>query len=72
MASKWGSLVKEEHIALHEYMTAFATKAVLQCIMGSYFTDDKEVLAFKHSFDQVSKSVSVLGGKGGGMLLKHH
>ena len=54
MAGKWGTMVKEEHIALHEYMTAFATKAVLQCVMGSYFTDDKEVLAFKHSFDQVN------------------
>ena len=64
MASKWGSLVKEEHVALHEYMRAFATKAVLQCIMGSYFTDDKEVLAFKHSFDQVSQRVCFWGGKG--------
>ncbi|KAK7110170.1 cytochrome P450 20A1-like [Littorina saxatilis] len=53
LVSKWSSLVKEEHIGLQEYMAAFATKAVLQCIMGSYFTDDKEVLAFKRNFDQV-------------------
>ncbi|XP_076467327.1 cytochrome P450 20A1-like [Babylonia areolata] len=53
MAGKWGTVVKDEHISLQQYMTAFAIKAVLQCVMGPYFKDDKEVLTFLRSFDQV-------------------
>nr|KAG5691797.1 hypothetical protein BaRGS_003193 [Batillaria attramentaria] len=33
-------------------MMAFAAKVVLQNTLGSFFTEDKEVLSFKHHFDQ--------------------
>lgn len=53
MVTKWGSLVKEEHIPLQQYMKAFATKVVLQCTLGAFFLDDKEVFNFKQHFDKV-------------------
>ncbi|XP_025095386.1 cytochrome P450 20A1-like isoform X2 [Pomacea canaliculata] len=52
MVTKWGSLVKEEHIPLQQYMKAFATKVVLQCTLGAFFLDDKEVFNFKQHFDK--------------------
>lgn len=51
MATKWGSMLKEEHIPLHQYMMAFAAKVALQTTMGQFFSDNNEVLGFKHHFD---------------------
>ncbi|KAL8558521.1 hypothetical protein ACOMHN_038845 [Nucella lapillus] len=53
MTTKWGTVVKDEHVSLQQYMSAFSIKAVLQCVMGPFFKEDKEVLTFMHSFDQV-------------------
>lgn len=54
MCKKWSTIVKEEHLGLMQYMTAFATMAVLRCIMGDgFFNDDQAVLDFKRNYDQV-------------------
>ena len=61
LCNKWNSIVKEEHIGLQTYMTAFATKAVLRCVLGEgLFSSDKEVLAFMRNYEQVSKFIPSL------------
>ncbi|KAK3108521.1 hypothetical protein FSP39_009786 [Pinctada imbricata] len=51
LEKKWGQLVKEEHIPLGQYMSAFAIKVVLNTLFGEYFTTDKEILAFRRNYD---------------------
>ena len=53
LVKKWTSLVKEEHIALSQYMSAYALKVVLLTLMGDTFNDDKEVLEFRRLYDIV-------------------
>jgi len=57
MVKKWTSLVKEEHIALSQYMSAYALKVVLLTLMGDTFNNDKEVLEFRRQYDIVSISL---------------
>jgi hypothetical protein len=57
LVKKWTSLVKEEHIALSQYMSAYALKVVLLTLMGDTFNDDKEVLEFRRLYDIVSISL---------------
>ncbi|CAC5367291.1 CYP20A [Mytilus coruscus] len=51
LSKKFSSLVKEEHIALSQYMSAYALKIVLLTLMGDTFKDDKEVLEFRRLYD---------------------
>ena len=53
MATKWDSLVKEEHVPLCQYMSMFALKAVLLALFGSFMKDDKEVLNFHREYEIV-------------------
>ncbi|KAJ8313733.1 hypothetical protein KUTeg_008294 [Tegillarca granosa] len=51
LEKKWSTLVKEEHIPLSQYMSAFALKIVLRALFGQSFKDDKEVLEFRRNYD---------------------
>lgn len=51
IAGKWSRVAPEDHLALGEQMFLFAVKAALVALMGDNFKNDKEALAFKHSYD---------------------
>lgn len=51
--------MKEEHIALSQYMSAYALKVVLLTLMGDTFKDDKEVLEFRRLYDIVSIEIGI-------------
>ena len=53
VASKWDHAEADDHFPLGEHMFLFAVKAALIALMGDKFQDDKEALAFKHSYDVV-------------------
>ncbi|XP_070211491.1 cytochrome P450 20A1-like isoform X2 [Littorina saxatilis] len=51
IVSKWNHAEADDHFPLGEHMFLFAVKAALIALMGDSFKDDKEALAFKHSYD---------------------
>lgn len=53
LAKKWSSLVKEEHVPLSVHMFAYALKIALITMFGETFSNDKEILEFKHCYDIV-------------------
>ncbi|XP_053373354.1 cytochrome P450 20A1-like [Mercenaria mercenaria] len=53
LAKKWETMLNDEHIALTQYMYAFALKAVLASLYGEKMKDDKAVLEFRSTYDVV-------------------
>ena len=54
VVSKWNDGQPDDQFPLGEQMFLFAVKAALVALLGDKFRDDKEALAFKHSYDVVS------------------
>lgn len=51
ITNRWAHAGPEDHLPLGEHMFLFGVKAALVALMGDSFKDDKEALAFKHSYD---------------------
>ncbi|XP_076460830.1 cytochrome P450 20A1-like isoform X2 [Babylonia areolata] len=48
---KWEKAEADDHFPLGDHMFLYAVKAALIGLLGDKFKDDKEALAFKHSYD---------------------